>query len=305
MTTLTRRQALMGGAALPLAAALSSPAFAAAPQMGASVPTHRRFMLGGFEITTLLAGTTPRDNPQGIFGMNVSEEEFAKVSADNFIPTDVAQFFFTPTLINTGSELILFDTGLNAAGITRAIEAAGYTADQVDTIVLTHMHGDHIGGLMKDGAPTFANARYVAGAIEHNHWSAAGNERFDGMVAPLNDKMSFLNGGDAVVSGIEAVEAFGHTPGHMAYRITSEGEGLMLIADAANHPVWSLGYPDWEVRFDADKAAAAATRRALFGMIADERLPMIGYHMPFPAIGFVETRGDGFRYVPAGYQMML
>lgn len=79
----------------------------------------------------------------------------------------------------------------------------------------------------------------------------------------------------------------------------------MLIADLANHPVWSLERPDWEVRFDMDKAGAAASRRAILGQIADERLPMIGYHMPFPGIGYVEARGDGFRYVPHSYQLML
>jgi glyoxylase-like metal-dependent hydrolase (beta-lactamase superfamily II) len=117
--------------------------------------------------------------------------------------------------------------------------------------------------------------------------------------------MTMLDDGGSVVSGISAVAAFGHTPGHLAFRIESEGQNLMLIADAANHFVWSLAYPDWEVRFDADKAAAAATRRALFGMIAAERMPFVGYHMPFPALGYVAADNDGFRYVPASYQTML
>jgi glyoxylase-like metal-dependent hydrolase (beta-lactamase superfamily II) len=87
--------------------------------------------------------------------------------------------------------------------------------------------------------------------------------------------------------------------------IESEGKNLLLMADLANHYVWSLAHPDWEVRFDMDKAAAAATRRKVLGMLAADRVPMIGYHMPFPALGYVETRGDGFHYVPASYQMML
>ena len=79
----------------------------------------------------------------------------------------------------------------------------------------------------------------------------------------------------------------------------------MLIADLANHPIWSLEKPDWEVRFDIDKVAAAASRRAVLGQIADERIPMIGYHMPFPGIGYVDVKGDGFRYVPHSYQLLL
>ena len=87
--------------------------------------------------------------------------------------------------------------------------------------------------------------------------------------------------------------------------VESEGQQLVLGADFANHYVWSLAHPDWEVRFDMDKAAAAATRRRILGMLAADRIPFIGYHMPFPALGFVETRGDGFHYVPASYQFVM
>ncbi|NBO20648.1 MAG: MBL fold metallo-hydrolase, partial [Rhodobacteraceae bacterium] len=93
--------------------------------------------------------------------------------------------------------------------------------------------------------------------------------------------------------------------GHMAYVLESNGQQLALMADTANHYVWSLARPDWEVKYDADKATAAATRRKLFGMLAADRLPFIGYHMPFPALGYVEETADGFRHVPASYQLML
>jgi glyoxylase-like metal-dependent hydrolase (beta-lactamase superfamily II) len=304
--TLTRRQALATAAMAPVAAALA-PGLgrAAAPLQGPTMRLSNRFALGAFEVTALLAGTRTVEKPKEIFGLNVSDADFAAASAAAFIPTDKAQFFFTPTLVNTGAELILFDTGLSAQGITAALTEAGVTPDQIDTVVITHMHGDHIGGLMTDGAPTFANARYVTGAAEHNHWSGANNEGFQKNVAPLNDKFSFLDDGGAVASGITAMLAAGHTPGHMAYQIESNGQRLVLIADMANHFAWSVERPDWEVRFDADKAAAAATRRKVFGMLAADRVPFIGYHMPFPALGYVATSGDGFRYVPASYQTML
>jgi len=303
---MSRRQAITAAAMLPAAGALGvTQAQAAAEMKGPVTAMTSRVALGSFEVTTMLAGSRTVGDIQTIFGMNVTPEDFAEVSAENFIPADQSRFFFTPTVVNTGSELVLFDTGLNGAGITEALATAGYTPEQIDVVVITHMHGDHIGGLMTDGAPTFPNARYVTGSAEFNHWNGAENERFMGMVAPLADQMTMLDDGGAVASGITAMAAFGHTPGHMTYMIESDGAQLVVFADTANHYVWSLGYPDWEVRFDMDKAAAAATRRRVLGMLAADKVPFIGYHMPFPALGYVETRDSGFRYVPSSYQFSL
>ncbi|TDX28003.1 MBL fold metallo-hydrolase [Rhodovulum visakhapatnamense] len=305
MTEMTRRHALLAGAALPLCAAAAPPARAAAPMMGPARPPFNRFTLGAFEVTTILAGTRTVPDPQTIFGLNVEPERFAAVSEAAMIPADRAQFFFTPTVVNTGSELILFDTGLAPQGTVAALAAAGYTPDQIDTVVITHMHGDHIGGLMEDGAETFSKARYVTGAVEFDAWDMSGDEGFEAKVRPLADKTRFLDDDGEAAQGVTAVAAFGHTPGHMAYRLESEGKALLIGADFANHYVWSLAHPDWEVRYDRDKAAAAATRRRLLDMLAAERMPFIGYHMPFPALGYVEALADGYRYMPASYQMML
>lgn len=303
---LSRRHLLLAGAALPVAGTFApSPVFAGAEMLGAAPPRFNRFKLGEMEVTTLLAGTRTVEEPQKIFGMNVSAAEFGKASDMANIPTDKAQFFFTPTIVNTGSELVLFDTGLNGAGIAAAVTAAGYTPDQVDVVVITHMHGDHIGGLLTDGAATFGNARYVTGSAEFDHWDGAENERFEGNVRPLAEQMAMIGDGDSPASGITAMAAFGHTPGHMTYMLESGGKQLLIAADFANHYVWSLGYPDWEVRFDMDKPAAARTRRRVLSMLASDRLPFIGYHMPFPGMGYVETRGDGFHYTAASYQHML
>ena len=297
------RRTLLGAAAtLPLA---GGPLWAAAPMLGADNAPFHRFRLGDFEVTTLLAGTAVRPDPHTIFGLNVSDDTFAEVSAEANLPVDKARFFFTPTVVNTGSELVLFDTGLDPAGITAALSAAGYTPDQVDVVVLTHMHGDHIGGLSDAGTPTFPNARYVTGETEFDAWAEMGNEGFDTKVRPLSDQMERIAPDAEVLRGITAVEAFGHTPGHMAYRLDSAGQSLLLAADFANHYVWSLAHPDWEVSFDMDKAQAAATRRRLLDMLADERMPFIGYHMPFPAVGYVVRMGDGFSYVPESYQLSL
>jgi glyoxylase-like metal-dependent hydrolase (beta-lactamase superfamily II) len=297
---------LIAGAVLPLAPALlASPALAKADKQGAATANFNRFALGEFEVTTLLAGTATVPNPHEIFGLNASDDDFSAAAAAAFLPTDKAQFFFTPTLVNTGAELVLFDTGMAPEGLLGALTAAGVSADQIDVVVLTHMHPDHIGGMAKDATPTFAKARYVTGAVEHNHWTGANNDLFNANVAPYNAQMTMLEDGGTVVPGITAMAAYGHTPGHFIYNLESAGQRLVITADTANHYVWSLAKPEWEVKFDADKATAAATRKTVFGMLAADRVPFIGYHMPFPGIGFVEAAGDGFRYVPASYQMMM
>lgn len=302
---LSRRSALMGAAALPLAAAATN-VRAAAPMMGIAQENFRRVKVGSFEVTTLLAGTRPVENPHTIFGLNVDDDEFAEVSAAEGLPTDVSQFFFTPTLVNNGAELILFDTGLQGAATVQAIEAAGYTADQIDKVVITHMHGDHIGGISTDGTPTFANAAYITGATEFNAWSSMGNEGFDTKIAPLAEQFTMLDDGGAPASGITAMAAFGHSPGHMAYMVEDGGTQLVIGADFANHYVWSLAHPEWEVKFDMDKEMAAATRKRMLDMMAADRTAFIGYHMPWPGIGYVEKNGDGgYRYAAHSYQLMV
>ena len=302
---LTRRQALIAASATPLIAATPSLTLAAG-NTTATLPTHRDFTLGEFRVTTLLVGSRSVEGPHNIFGLNVDDKTFNDVSAANFLATDAAQFFFTPTVVNTGSDVILFDTGLNAEGTLKALGAAGYAATDVTHVVITHMHGDHIGGLMDaNGAETFPNAAYVTGQVEFDSWAKAENDNFEAKVRPLADKFSFIGGGADVRTGITAVETFGHTPGHMAYMLESGGKQLLLMADVANHYVWSVAYPDWEVRFDMDKAAAAATRKRLMDMASADRFPLIGYHMPFPGMGFIETRSEGgYRYVPHSYQLI-
>ncbi|MEL7183715.1 MAG: MBL fold metallo-hydrolase [Pseudomonadota bacterium] len=305
MTHMTRRSALMAGAALPLAAS-AIPGPAAAAGHAGPAGQSRTFLLGDMEVSVLLAGNAVREGDmQGTFGMNVDAETFADVSRAAFLPTDKGVFFFQPTVVKTGDEVVLFDTGLNANGITAALESAGVARGDVTTVVITHMHGDHIGGLMDGDALTFGDVRYVTGEAEMAGWQGRGSDSFEQVITPMADRFELIADGAEIVPGITATAMFGHTPGHMGYRMASGDAQAMLTADMANHYVWSLGHPDWEVRFDMDKAAAAATRRRVLDMVSTDRIPMIGYHMPFPAVGYVETAGDGFRWVPESYQLML
>lgn len=322
--TIGRRGALaaVGGAALtPLALAVAGrPARAAAAMQGPTRPTFYRFQLGSFEVTTLLDGTVQAEGPHPIFGENQAPEAMAELAQANFLPPERFENPFVPVLVNTGEALVLFDTGnvaerRPAAGnLVAVLEAAGYAPDQIDVVVITHMHGDHVGGLMSEGTPTYPNARYVTGEVEYDFWSSedrlsgpteGGARLVQANVVPLAEKTTFVKDEGEVVPGIRGLPAYGHTPGHMVYHIESDGRRLLLWADTANHYVASVQRPEWHVRFDIDKDAAVATRKRVFDMAASERLPVTGYHMPFPAVGFIDASGGGYRWVPASYQLNL
>ncbi len=320
---LTRRGLFGAAAAAGAAAALPGTAAAEAPMLGATQPTHTRFKIGQFEVTTLLDGAVAIPGPHPIFGENVAAEDVAALAEDNFLPADTMEIPFTVTIVNTGSEVILFDTGNGgdtgrrpAAGLLlQRLAAAGFSAEQIDKVVITHFHGDHIGGLTEAGQPAFPNAEIVLGAAEYDYWSNEDLLFDDAMstraqlvqskVVPFAEQARMIAPGDAVASGIEAIDAWGHTPGHHAFHIESEGERLMLIADTSNHYVVSLQRPDWHVRFDMDKEKAVEARKRVLGMIAADRIPFVGYHMPSPAVGYLEAQGEGFRYVAASYQLRV
>jgi glyoxylase-like metal-dependent hydrolase (beta-lactamase superfamily II) len=324
MVTINRR-ILLGGAGLALAApsimtraALAQGADTTTSIDHAMPPETHRFKLGAFEVVVVKDGARPSEKPGETFGTDQPPEAVGELLEANFLPADKFVNSFAPVLVNTGSEVILFDTGLGEGGrvngmgrLIEGLTAAGYTREDVTIVVLTHMHGDHIGGLMEGGKPAFPNARYVAGQAEYDFWvdpARAGTPAENGQkgvlasVKPLAEKTTFIGDGADVVSGVTAMAAFGHSPGHMIYRLESEGRQLVLAADTANHFVLSLQRPDWEVKFDMDKAAAAATRRKVFDMIAADRLAFLGYHMPFPAVGYAEKLDTGYRFVPKAYQ---
>ena len=293
----------------------------AAKMLGIQQPAIFRFKFGGLEITNICDGKALRDGLHPKFGEERPAAEARALAEANRIDADKFEHPFTPTLVNTGKELILFDTGNGAArrgtgvgNLGTLLPAAGYAPEDVDIVVLTHGHPDHIGGLMEDGKPAFPNARYVFGATEFDFWKRGENirearkanrEMFMKLAVPLADRATFIKPGDTVASGIHAVDGAGHSPGLMAFHIESEGKRLMLWADVAIHYVVALQRPEWTVDVDDDKDKAVATRKRILDMVATDRLWAIGFHMPFPGIGFVERYEANYRWVPASYQMNL
>lgn len=324
---LTRRHMLASAAALaavPLAAALPSAAHAASPMQGTSRPSWARFKLGAFELTMLADSDAFIDGPYPIIGANAAQTEVEQLMRDNLLPPAKYQPGFTPMLLNTGKELLIFDTGNGSNGfvprpqggwLARQLVAAGFKPEQIDVVVLSHGHSDHVGGIMEVGKPLFPNARYVIAATEYDFWSPrnklpaelekyAGPFRFN--LVPLADKVSFLKPGDDVVAGVRSLAAPGHTPGHIAFIIESLDKSLLFWGDCAHHHVASLARPDWDCVFDVDKRQGAETRKKIYDMAASERLPVAGYHMPFPSIGYVERLdGGGYRWLAHTYQLNL
>ena len=193
--------------------------------MRASPIETRSMKLGSFRILTVRDGIRPSGAPSETYGIGQPAEAVAALLTENFLPADTFVNSFTPTLVDTGSEVVLFDTGMGEGGrqagmgrLREGLKYAGYTPDQISVVVLTHMHGDHIGGLMEGGKPAFPNARYVAGRTEYDFWvnpermgtpAEQGHQGVLAKVQPLAERLSFIED-EGVLS---AYKATGWSPG--------------------------------------------------------------------------------------------
>jgi glyoxylase-like metal-dependent hydrolase (beta-lactamase superfamily II) len=296
---------------------------------GEMQPTIYRFKLGGFEVTPIMDSKVIRSGLTPSYGGEANADVVKALAKANRIDADRYEHPFTPLLVNTGKELVLFDTGngslrdeyeqlknrLPGGNLVARMKEAGYKPEDVDVVVITHGHPDHIGGLTKGGQPVFPNARYVFGATDFDYWNKGENirearklnrELYVKIVVPFANRATMIKPGDEVVPGIRAVDAFGHSAGLLAFTIESEGKRMINWADTAGHYVVSLQRPDLHLDVDDDKEKAVATRKRIFEMVNSEDLLVAGFHMPYPGLGYVEKTKDGaFRWVPHSYQMNL
>lgn len=231
---------------------------------------------------------------------------------------------FTAMAVQTGGRTIVIDTGNGpAAGGTRGtmfanLEAAGLDRASVDTVIISHFHPDHIGGLKDaDGNKAFPNAEVRVPDQEMAFWMDEGEAsrapeamkpRFEAVrsaFAPLGDAVSTYADGDELAPGISARGAYGHTPGHTVFRISSGSEQMMVLGDTTNHPALFVRNPQWAIRFDMDAEAAAQTRVGLLDEVASDDILIAGYHFPFPATGHVVKDGNGFQLALVAWQPHL
>ncbi|MDQ0045516.1 MBL fold metallo-hydrolase [Variovorax boronicumulans] len=295
---------------------------AAAPQIKTQAPGFYRMMLGDFEVTALFDGTIDLEVKKLL--TNTTQAQVGKLLDRSFkkelVPTSVNSY-----LINTGSKLVLIDTGAGSlfgptlGNLRNNLLASGYKPEQVDDVFITHMHGDHVGGLIVDGKLAFPNATIHAGQEDADFWLSKANLEkaspemksfFQGAQASLNPyveagKFKPLTGGAAdLVPGIKAVAAHGHTPGHNTYVVESKGQKLVLWGDLMHVASVQFVQPQVTISFDVDSKAAAAERKKAYADAAKGRYLVGSAHLPFPGLGRIRAEGSGYAWVPVDYQQV-
>lgn len=262
----------------------------------------QRFNLGSAEIWAIADSTGDRD-------MGVFEADPALVT--QYAPTGKSPSGVLTFVVKTADRTILIDTGHgNAASqLVPGLLRAGFNPDEVDTVLITHMHGDHIGGLFRDGGAAFPNAKVLIGDVEFKFWTSeiSRNEfpdrkaNFD-MAHRVKDTYGKAIGvfefGDVVAPGITALDSRGHTPGHTVFMLEFGGEKLMCIGDLVHAAALQFPHPEINARYDMVPDQAKAARAKYLEMSASQDVPVAGMHLPFPGIGKAERKGAAYTYRP-------
>jgi glyoxylase-like metal-dependent hydrolase (beta-lactamase superfamily II) len=323
MTSLTRRGLLASTAALAAGSLVAPTAHAVAPASGKQAPGFYRYKIGDFEVTAFNDGFVKVPKLDS-FVVNQPLEAIQKAVEESFIPKDDVRVHFNPLLVNTGSKLVLFDTGFGdngsptQGGLLANMASAGIDPNAVDVVIISHFHADHISGIRaKAGAANFRNAEIMVPAEEWAWWTndsetSKAAEVWKGQIAnskrvfePIAKDVKRFDYGKELVTGITSVDARGHSPGHSAFVIASGNAKLMYIADVTNHPAIFARHPEFRLWADMIPDLALTNRRKLLDMLAAERMPMTGYHYPFPAVGHIAKRGNGYDFHPASWQPVL
>ncbi|MPZ41101.1 MAG: MBL fold metallo-hydrolase [Rhizobiales bacterium] len=326
ISQISRRQLLAVTAATGIAtiASASSPTFAKAPMANAQAPSFYRFKLGAFELTAVSDGPLHTSPPSANLFTETSKEDMAKILADNFLPTDNVSMEQNALVVNTGDQLILIDTGLGAVKLmgddtgrlVTNLKAAGINPADVDVILLTHAHPDHCFGLLTaGGAREFPNAQVYITQADYDFWTdetKLSHPQIGQFVAatrkhlvPNRERIVFMKDGQEVVTGIQAIAAPGHTVGHTAFMITSQGQSICNIGDVAHHHIISLETPRKEFSYDTDGKLGVVSRLKAFDMLTALCVPLIAYHFPWPGIGYVTRQGEAYRYFPSPMRTVL
>ena len=321
-TNLSRRSLLALGAGLGASTMLGGSVLAKAPKLGTQTPYWHRFVLGDAEVTVVSDGTLPLGDPSGTF-TGVPKEEVKKMLSDNFLNPDNVVLEQNSPIVNTGDRLILFDTGMGtskAFGATtgrqqKSMTEAGIKASDIDAVVCSHAHIDHIGGLVgADDKPLFPNAQVYIAQSDFDFWTDEG--KLDSPLKdfvvharknllPVRDRIVFFKDNQEILPGITALSAPGHTVGHTIFMVSSAGKSFCFLGDLSHHAVLLLEKPRMEFSYDSDPKQAASSRVKMLEMLAAQKIPVMSYHFAWPGYGHVAKAGDGFHYYPEPMKMEL
>ncbi|HXZ21305.1 MAG TPA: MBL fold metallo-hydrolase [Pseudolabrys sp.] len=325
MIGLSRRTLLNGAAAAALAPAISiPPAHASAPPAGKQAAGFYRYKVGTYECTSINDGSRTFPMPD-TFVKNVAKDQALAAAEAAYMPKGMVTVPFNPQVINTGSKLVLIDTGYGpgiapSVGLLPAgMTAAGIDPNAIDIVILSHLHPDHINGVKTaDGKVAFPNAEIMVPAQDWAYWMSDDNmsKASDGMMkayfantrkilSDIAGKVTKYEWGKEVASGITALATPGHTPGHTSFAVASGSSKVLIQSDVTNIPELFLRNPDWHVMFDIEPEKAQQTRHKFYDMAAAEKALIVGFHFQFPSMGYVETAGAGYRLIPIAWNPVI
>jgi glyoxylase-like metal-dependent hydrolase (beta-lactamase superfamily II) len=294
--------------------ALTSVMETAAAQPPAATAEFRLFSIGNLKAIALKDGSLQEPNDGKSFVMGHAPSEVAAVLKSGGAPTDHLEFSIQPLLVRAGDHVLLFDTGAGgnfgpiAGALPQSMQAAGVDPASVTDIFISHVHGDHIGGLLTPaGALAFPNATIHMSAPEWSYLSGmsadtarmVGLARLDVLLKTIKPKVApFKPDADVIPGLVKAVEIRGHTPGHSGYLIGSGGNTLLYLGDTLHSSIVSVREPQWQIAFDADPSTGAASRVAFLARVAASGQRLYGVHLPFPGVGKIVKQDGGYSWVP-------
>jgi len=297
----------------PAAAATTAPAAAPEPAPAPKVENTKALMIGDLEATAVRDGSLEFPNDNKVFGVGHTPDEVAALLGAAGQPTDKLQLSLQPLLVQTVDRVMLFDTGAgsnfgpNSGQLLANLTAAGIDPKSVTDIFISHVHGDHVGGLVDaNGALNYPNAKIHIAKAEWKFLEGLGADKakdiavsnYDALVAGMKPKVdAFAPGAELVKGTVRAVDIKGHTPGHSGYLITQGPDSLLYVGDSMHHYVVSVQKADWPMNFDSDQAQGAKSRAALIADSAAKGQRIYAVHFPFPGVGRFEKQGDGFVWV--------